>query len=50
MKTHHSTDNRRYGVIEVRPVNAATYHLRINVELWSEVAVALSFLCRRFYG
>src|SRR5258708_4815420 len=37
MKTHHSTDKRRYGVIEVRPVNGATYHLTINGKLWSEV-------------
>jgi hypothetical protein len=31
------TDRRRYGVIEVRRLNANTYHLTINGELWSEV-------------
>jgi hypothetical protein len=31
------TDRRRYGVIEVRRINAETYHLTINGELWSEV-------------
>jgi hypothetical protein len=31
------TDQRRYGVIEVRRLNADTYHLTINGELWSEV-------------
>jgi len=31
------TDQRRYGVIEVRRLNAETYHLTINGELWSEV-------------
>jgi hypothetical protein len=30
-------DRRRYGVIEVRRLNANTYHLTINGELWSEV-------------
>jgi len=30
-------DQRRYGVIEVERVNAETYHLAINGELWSEV-------------
>jgi hypothetical protein len=30
-------DRRRYGVIEVRRINAETYHLTINGELWSEV-------------
>ena len=30
-------DRRRYGVIEVRRVNADTYHLEVNGELWSEV-------------
>jgi hypothetical protein len=31
------TDIRRYGVIEVRRINAETYHLTIAGELWSEV-------------
>lgn len=31
------TDRRRYGVIEVRCLNAETYHLTINGEMWSEV-------------
>jgi hypothetical protein len=31
------TDRRRYGVIEVRRLNAETYHLTINGEMWSEV-------------
>jgi hypothetical protein len=31
------TDRRRYGVIEVRRLNANTYHLTINGEMWSEV-------------
>jgi hypothetical protein len=31
------TDRRRYGVIEVRRVNAETYHMTINGEMWSEV-------------
>jgi hypothetical protein len=31
------TDRRRYGVIETRRINADTYHLTINGELWSEV-------------
>jgi hypothetical protein len=30
-------DPRRYGVIEVRRLNADTYHLTVNGELWSEV-------------
>jgi hypothetical protein len=30
-------DQRRYGVIETRRINAATYHLTINGDLWSEV-------------
>jgi hypothetical protein len=30
-------DRRRYGVIEVRRINAETYHLTINREMWSEV-------------
>ena len=30
-------DKRRYGVIEVRRVNAETYHLTINGVVWSEV-------------
>ena len=32
-----ATDNRRYGVIEVRRVNAETYHLVIDGQMWSEV-------------
>jgi hypothetical protein len=32
------TDRRRYGVIEVRRLNADTYHLTIDGGLWSEVA------------
>ena len=31
------TDRRRYGVIEVRRLNAETYHLTINGEMWSEI-------------
>jgi hypothetical protein len=31
------TDKRRYGVIEVRRLNAETYHLTIGGEMWSEV-------------
>jgi hypothetical protein len=31
------TDQRRYGVIEVRRLNADTYHLTIGGVLWSEV-------------
>src|SRR5262245_48868566 len=31
------TDRRRYGVIEVRRINAETYHLTINGQMWSEV-------------
>jgi hypothetical protein len=31
------TDHRRYRVIEVLRVNADTYHLTIDGELWSEV-------------
>src|SRR5262245_47676308 len=30
-------DTRRYGVIEVRRINAETYHLTINGQMWSEV-------------
>ena len=30
-------DIRRYGVIEVRRINAETYHLLIGGQLWSEV-------------
>jgi|SRR6516164_3174134 hypothetical protein len=30
-------DRRRYGVIEVRRINAETYHLTIGDRLWSEV-------------
>src|SRR5262249_49284760 len=35
--TPHDTDKRRWGVIEVRQVNARTFHLTINRQLWSEV-------------
>ena len=31
------SDRRRYGLIEVRRLNADTYHLAINGEMWSEV-------------
>ena len=31
------TDIRRYGIIEVRRVNASTYHLLIGGVMWSEV-------------
>ncbi len=31
------TDRRRYGVIEVRRINAETYRLTINGVMWSEV-------------
>jgi hypothetical protein len=31
------TDRRRYGVIEVRRLNANTYHLTVDGDLWSEV-------------
>jgi hypothetical protein len=31
------TDRRRFGVIEVRRINAETYHLTIGGRLWSEV-------------
>jgi hypothetical protein len=31
------TDRRRYGVIEVGRINAETYHLTIDGEMWSEV-------------
>jgi hypothetical protein len=31
------TDRRRYGVIEVRRINAETYHLTIGGRMWSEV-------------
>jgi hypothetical protein len=31
------TDRRRYGVIEVRAINAETYHLTIGGVMWSEV-------------
>jgi hypothetical protein len=31
------SDKRRYGVIEVRRINAETYHLTINGQMWSEV-------------
>jgi len=30
-------DIRRYGVIEVRRINAGVYHLLIGGQLWSEV-------------
>jgi hypothetical protein len=32
-----STDKRRYGVIEVRRINAETYWLEINGVMWAEV-------------
>jgi hypothetical protein len=32
-----TTDKRRYGVIEVRRINAETYWLEIAGEMWSEV-------------
>jgi hypothetical protein len=31
------SDRRRFGVIDVKRINADTYHLTINGELWSEV-------------
>ena len=31
------TDRRRFGVIEVRRINAETYWLEINEQMWSEV-------------
>ena len=31
------TDKRRFGVIEVRRINAETFHLTIGGRLWSEV-------------
>jgi hypothetical protein len=31
------TDTRRYGIIEVRRLNAETYWLTINGQMWSEV-------------
>jgi hypothetical protein len=31
------TDKRRYGVIEVSQINAETYWLEINGQMWSEV-------------
>jgi hypothetical protein len=31
------TDKRRFGVIEVRAINADTYHLSIGGQMWSEV-------------
>jgi hypothetical protein len=36
------TDHRRYGVIEVQRVNAITYHLTINGQMWSEVEWSVS--------
>ena len=30
-------DRRRFGVIEVRSINAETYHLMIGSQMWSEV-------------
>ena len=36
-----TNDPRRYGVIEVRRINAETYHLTINEEMWSEVEWSL---------
>ena len=35
--TNIQRDVRRYGVIEVHRINAATYHLTIGDEMWSEV-------------
>jgi hypothetical protein len=32
-----SVDKRRYGMIEVRRINAETYWLEINGQMWSEV-------------
>jgi hypothetical protein len=32
-----TTDRRRYGVVEVRRINASTYHLTIDGQMWSEV-------------
>src|SRR6516165_12832303 len=32
-----SADKRRYGMIEVRRINAETYWLEINGQMWSEV-------------
>jgi hypothetical protein len=32
-----TTDKRRYGVIEVRRINAETYWPEINGQMWSEV-------------
>jgi hypothetical protein len=37
MNKSQPADLRRYGVIEVRQINAETYHLTINGDLWSEV-------------
>jgi hypothetical protein len=37
VSAHQDTDKRRYGVIEVRQINARTFHLTINRQLWSEV-------------
>ncbi len=37
MNIPHDTDKRRYGVIGVRQINARTFHLTINRQLWSEV-------------
>jgi hypothetical protein len=34
---HENGDRRRYGVIEVRRINAETYHLTIGGVMWSEV-------------
>lgn len=31
------TDRRRWGVIETHRINAETYHLTINGQMWSEV-------------
>jgi hypothetical protein len=37
MGEHQNTDPRRWGIIEVRQVNAKTFHLTINRQLWAEV-------------
>jgi hypothetical protein len=37
VSAHQDTDKRRCGVIEVRQINARTFHLTINRQLWSEV-------------
>jgi hypothetical protein len=37
MTTHRDTDSRRWMPVEVRQVNARTFRLTINRQLWSEV-------------